>query len=114
MELGPNQLKWVEALESGDYIQGDMSLLKDSNDKYCCLGVAEEIFGQTCVLRGDCYSFGPEMDTAYSTQLAINNLKMNNAGMMKAASLNDCENFTFKEIAKYIRDNPELFFTESA
>lgn len=36
--------KWVKALRSGKYEKGE-GALRDYNDKYCCLGVACEIFG---------------------------------------------------------------------
>src|SRR6186997_2457667 len=37
--------KWVDALMSGDYKQGQMFLYDPSNDSFCCLGVA-------CVVSG--------------------------------------------------------------
>lgn len=46
-KLGPNQEKWLQALESGEYKQGRALLYKvdQDDDKYfCCLGVACEIF----------------------------------------------------------------------
>ena len=42
MELGPNQTLWLEALRSGLYAQGTGYL--NHTDKFCCLGVACEIF----------------------------------------------------------------------
>lgn len=36
--------KWVKALRSGKYKQG-IGALRTYDDKYCCLGVACEIFG---------------------------------------------------------------------
>lgn len=47
--LTPNQLKWVEALESGDYKQDNIkgaltNLDRDGNpESHCCLGVACEV-----------------------------------------------------------------------
>jgi hypothetical protein len=41
--LTPNQLKWVEALESGAFKQGQGGLAVERGDgsrEYCCLGVA--------------------------------------------------------------------------
>lgn len=43
MELGPNQEKWLQALESGEYKQGKKKLRVE--DRFCCLGVACEISG---------------------------------------------------------------------
>ncbi len=45
-EFGPIQTKWLEALESGNYKQGQGRLcaLTDKGDKaYCCLGVLCEL-----------------------------------------------------------------------
>lgn len=44
-ELGPKQLKWVEALESGEYAQGRTYLKRgcSPDTKYCCLGVLAEV-----------------------------------------------------------------------
>lgn len=39
-----NLLKWVEALESGEYQQG-RGALRNDDDTYCCLGVACEVSG---------------------------------------------------------------------
>lgn len=39
-----NLLKWVEALESGRYEQGQNYLRTIDDNKFCCLGVAEDLF----------------------------------------------------------------------
>lgn len=41
-EQDKNFLTWITALESGDYRQGTNNL--KSNNSYCCLGVACELF----------------------------------------------------------------------
>ena len=39
--------KWVEALRSGEYKQGQGSLFEhDNGGEYCCLGVLAEIMGE--------------------------------------------------------------------
>lgn len=38
-EQAASQRKWLEALESGEYKQGE-GLLRSHDDRYCCLGVA--------------------------------------------------------------------------
>jgi len=45
------QKKWVEALRSGEYTQGqgclkDPDLIGDGNPKYCCLGVLCDLYGK--------------------------------------------------------------------
>ena len=44
-----NIQKWVDALRSGDYKQGN-GCLRDHNDNYCCLGVACEVLGLEAVI----------------------------------------------------------------
>ena len=39
--------KWIEALESGEYKQGQQSL-KNSSLEYCCLGVLTDIYIKEC------------------------------------------------------------------
>ena len=36
--------KWIEALRSGNYDQGQF-LLRDANDNFCCLGVLADLIG---------------------------------------------------------------------
>lgn len=37
-----NREKWIQALRSGNYLQG-RGVLRSSDDKYCCLGVCADI-----------------------------------------------------------------------
>lgn len=37
--------KWLDALRSGDYKQGQYQLYNDLNDTYCCLGVLCDVAG---------------------------------------------------------------------
>lgn len=56
--MTPNKVniqKWVDALRSGEYVQGRNSLLKDNT--YCCLGVACEVY-----LRGNPGGISFEVD----------------------------------------------------
>lgn len=49
--------KWIEALESGTYIQGTGSLRKrESIIKHCCLGVLGEICGLKILPNGITFS----------------------------------------------------------
>jgi hypothetical protein len=41
-EVKTRRFKWIKALIEGDYLQGTGKLLH--NDRYCCLGVACEVF----------------------------------------------------------------------
>ena len=123
MELGPNQTRWLEALEAGTYKQGKRRL-RNINDEYCCLGVAAELFKQqeptadevcyaycghtglapqytieALALRGD---FGEFLGSLLFGDQAYNNL----------ANLND-NGMSFKELAQHIRAAPERFFVGS-
>lgn len=42
-QVKENRIRWIEALESGDYEKG-VHVLRDEDDCYCCLGVACELF----------------------------------------------------------------------
>jgi len=39
--------KWLEALRSEKYVQGDGVLYKESEDSFCCLGVACKMYGSS-------------------------------------------------------------------
>ena len=43
-EAKENRKKWIEALRSGEYKQG-MGVLREEDNKFCCLGVACDISG---------------------------------------------------------------------
>lgn len=45
--LNPNQRAWVEALRSGNYLQGQRALVRliGTGRFHCCLGVAEDVRG---------------------------------------------------------------------
>lgn len=47
-------MKWINALRSGDYHKGRGSLKHE--EKYCCLGVLDDIFPSMC-LKGGSSSF---------------------------------------------------------
>lgn len=47
-----NMLKWVEALESGEYTQGPGYLHNPADDTWCCLGVACDVAAKAGVNLG--------------------------------------------------------------
>ena len=96
------QEKWVEALESGEYKQGK-TYLRDSEDKYCCLGVACEVMGVEKTYIGDTVRFG-------NCLVTLSERLMNKLGIEKQSHfivMNDSGK-SFKEIAQYIRDNYDI------
>ena len=124
MELGPNQTKWVEALESDKWKQGTCFL--NQNECFCCLGVAAEIFGaeKTGDLDSDgetIYWANKDHTDAVSSSApdcVIENLALvTPLGGIKGqeetlAGMND-NHYTFLQIAAFIRANPEKVFEES-
>lgn len=111
-ELGPLQRKWIEALESGLYMQCQGSLRHQNSIwiGYCCLGVANEVCG-----------LGESHDLALiHTYKEIGLRKPNGDPEVWSESnrpltltgLNDLGK-SFAEIAKILRDKPEVYFTES-
>jgi hypothetical protein len=96
--------KWVEALRSGKYPQGQGDLRIDDQDNanfsYCCLGVANgsswscgtldsKIFASMCTKR----SLGAD------PELAIGELQE------RLTCMNDVDDKSFKEIASWINKN---------
>ena len=86
--------KWVAALRSGEYEQGQGYLQKDG--KFCCLGVlchvcgAEESLGRL--------TDWPDANTTDSSRLTwpeVNEL----------AAMNDDDNLSFPEIADWIEEH---------
>lgn len=123
MELGPLQSKWIEALESSKYLQGEGYLCskgteEDSGDRYCCLGVACEVIGvEKKDVPGGCYEY-----QGYRGQLTSDlRDKIGLASGMGAkigdeakslAIMND-DGTTFAEIARILRENPGDYFVVS-
>lgn len=98
--------KWVNALESGQYKQGRLALSDDDNN-YCCLGVGNKV----CRLHE---SSNTVFVTTYYQLGLIDDcgcLTRHYDGYESLADLND-NNYKFQTIAKLIRNNPELMFTE--
>lgn len=96
---------WLAALRSGEYEQGVYELRRES--KYCCLGVACEVFGPGLILHDTGLISEPEYvasDTGSSThwygtaQLAQLDV------MTRAIALNDSGK-SFSEIADFLEVN---------
>jgi hypothetical protein len=119
-KLGTNQTKWLEALRSGEYQQGDTYLCYEN--KYCCLGVAAEIFqtenthiglhanDTTKAFDGSIFSAPPYVVET----LGLYSDKGGSVyvGHPSLAGLND-DGVPFKDIADRIEANPDHYFKES-
>ena len=119
------QEKWVEALESGKYEQGNgfLHVLLDGKHKYCCLGIACEVMGVELMgvegkLQDTIFYYGDRsgalgeykqlglLDKVGSFSRPIKYYGKTYKGL---TYLND-DGVPFKEIAKIIRSNEELVF----
>lgn len=93
--------KWVDALRSGKYKQGE-GLLRDKNDHYCCLGVLADVMGmEWCYIRGR-----HSVEGSFTTELPSEILPLNFQGQL--IEMNDgmgVPRRRFKTIAKWIEKN---------
>lgn len=103
--------KWVNALRSGKYKQGDSYLLDPVNNTHCCLGVAcaisnipkDELEFQNFIYSG-IVRFNAETLNA-SDKAALNALSKEQALQDKLANFNDGNKLSFKWIASWIEKN---------
>jgi hypothetical protein len=116
-EVIERRKRWVASLRSGEFKQGT-GCLKDNNDKYCCLGVACEIYrretsdGEWLPLANN-YEFKShvdEFDTVILTPAVVEyfglkceNPKIKNSLRYTLAELND-KGFSFEQIANVIEE----------
>lgn len=121
--IGHNQRKWLDALRSGEYEQGYNYLQRDG--KFCCLGVACEVFevpkvgeaSSRAVFIADGTAFGTTstVPVAVKRTLGLRDLRgtfMAGSPLSSLASMNDSTKFTFSEIADIIEANPSSVFEE--
>lgn len=114
--IGPNQERWLQALESGTYQQGMGWLLKDG--KHCCLGVACELFCESKTLVRDHYQFNGKCATAPESVVDAIALRDDLGNFVTAdgdgdalVSMNE-RPVSFAGIAAFCRANPEAVFTD--
>jgi hypothetical protein len=117
--LGPNQERWLQALESGKYQQCESCLECDKH--FCCLGVGCQVFfpedrTETAVATSAMGKWFGETEVAPQCLIDTIGLHDSNGlslvlGDKSLTELNDSGN-TFPEIAAIVRANPEHYFTE--
>ena len=111
----PQQLEWIEALESGCYTQAMGALQTDKG--FCCLGVAADIYSP--IWEDQCA--GLKTHTSLATRvlpiaifswfnLRSKTGESKNGGRPSLAHLND-HSHTHKEIANVLRLRPQEYFT---
>lgn len=107
------QEKWLVALESGTYPQG-VGRLKSAKG-YCCLGVACEVSGIVPVEGIGGYGFyeGHSIGLPYRVMSELHLRSRDgyiNETTMRLSAMND-NGTPHKDIATFIRANPEKVFT---
>lgn len=123
MKLGPNQQKWIEALRSREFDQGEGSLQK--GDRFCCLGVACVIASQNDIpiatdengeIVGDTLEIQDSVQDWLKLRDPEGHSKEKVFGRHEVralASLNDL-GMSFLNLADVIEQNPEEFFVGTA
>lgn len=98
--------KWVAALRSGDYKQGECAL-RSTEDRYCCLGVLcntidpskwEVKEGASMYIYGECGS------QALSDALKVD-IGLTTSEESDLIRMNDSDKKNFKTIADYIEES---------
>lgn len=118
METGVNQQKWLEALRSGKYEQGQSFL--NAQDKLCCLGIGCELFATRDYDNpGGIMSYDGCITTAPKSvidALALRGILGDtdgSEGYHGLSAMNDGLGLTFSEIADVVESNPSVYFIES-
>lgn len=132
MKLTTEQEAWLQALESDKYKQGQGVLHR--GNEFCCLGVACDLLKDELTINqvasltrynGE-YQVLPALvveklhlrDNCGLFALSIERINTSFEGetiiCASLTELNDSGGYTFKEIAAYIRANPENVFTKGA
>lgn len=131
--LNQNAKKWLEALRSGKYKQGQSFLTKIIKEEQydCCLGVACRIFieeGNTLKVQKSndidgtvCVDYGYNSTTLPSEVISWLGLydecgKANHSDYPSCVSMNDGKGyqFTFEQIANKLEENAQYYFREDS
>lgn len=101
--------RWVEALESGKYKQGK-GFLRDINDNHCCLGVLCDIISKegnpNCGWDNNCqFRYGNTVRGSCLTEEMSNDFGIHWMVCDRLMLMNDTHNYSFKTIARWIKDN---------
>lgn len=113
--LGPNQERWIAALESGEFKQGKGQLCRFK--RHCCLAVACELFAtEPKRNRGSAgvYWGGECMVATHSVVEALalySTCGLSRKGDQRLSALNDAGK-TFTQIAALVRNDPSMWFRE--
>ncbi len=119
--------KWLKALRSGKYTQGSSYLYNDSEDNYCCLGVAcvinkielKSIVNKTFITESVSSKNLIPKEIVGRELLALVLAKINDGplnsylsqeveSIFKEYNIED-KTYTFDEIADFIQENVEFY-----
>lgn len=116
-EYKERRARWVAALRSGDYEQGQFSLC--SKNRYCCLGVACEVYQKDV---GDLFIGGTPQFKIYGKSGVVLDEKVRRYYGLETihgqygdtvnrtlTSINDYDGLGFPQIADLIESTPSLF-----
>lgn len=98
--------RWTKALRSGKYKQGK-GLLRDSEDRYCCLGVLCDVVKSDLGLEWEsfmgCYSIENYEASLPDTIVKFTGVNSTGYyGKVRLVLMNDRDGYTFNEIAEVI------------
>jgi hypothetical protein len=99
--------RWVKALRSGKYEQGQNALVViafDNTDHFCCLGVYCEISTRVKRDREEYIYNGDHVTTALPVELR-DKIGLDSFAQDKLITMNDGEHRSFAEIADWIDAN---------
>lgn len=104
--------KWIDALRSGTYKQGQYALWNDSSNEYCCLGVLVNLLypegWKPRVKAAGTVDFdykGNHCGGGYIPLVLAQELEMNGASISELVNMNDTKRSSFAEIADWIEAN---------
>lgn len=101
--------RWQKALRSGKYTQGTEELYDIEQDSYCCLGVAAKLCG---IPKVDMAGIGRYIDLREGYQHKLPAELVEELYPYRLVTelilMNDSGDYTFEEIADWIKENVEL------
>jgi hypothetical protein len=99
--------KWTTTLEAGTFEQ-TKSWLRDKDNRCCCLGVLCDISGLGRWTRNEnrySYDHGDNSFQGMPTDEMLEAVGLTRDQVENLINFNDCENWDFKRIAKWIKIN---------
>lgn len=104
--------KWVTALRSGEYIQGEGALKRRFADEpvvHCCIGVLAEVAGLQLDERPGAADrtvrWSVDGDDGQLSDAILEQLGLTDETQSELIDMNDNRDFDFNDIAHYIEEN---------